>query len=49
MNKGLKTFLFIALFFVLFKGYIFFFINPSINLKPLLNQGLLSELKILII
>ena len=36
MKKGLKTFLIIALFFVLLKGYIFFFINPSIHLNPLM-------------
>ena len=37
MTKNLKVFIGIICFFVLLKGYIFFNINPSIYLNPLMN------------
>ena len=37
MRKELKLFLFVAIFFILLKGYIFFYISPSILTNP--NMG----------
>ncbi len=37
MRKGFKLFLFVAFFFVLLKGFIFFKISPSILTNP--NMG----------
>ena len=37
MSKDLKVFLGVASFFILLKGYIFFNINPSIYLNPIIN------------
>ena len=37
MKKELKVFISIAIFFIILKGYIFFFISPSILTNP--NMG----------
>jgi len=37
MSKNLKVFLGIVFFFILLKGYIFFYINPSIHLNPIIK------------
>ena len=37
MRNGLKLFLFVAVFFIFLKGYIFFYISPSILTNP--NMG----------
>ena len=37
MRKELKLFLFVAIFFIFLKGYIFFYISPSILTNP--NMG----------
>jgi len=37
MRKELKIFLGIVIFFILLKGFIFFFIGPSIHTNP--NMG----------
>ncbi len=37
MSKDFKVFLGVAVFFILLKGYIFFNINPSIYLNPIIN------------
>ena len=42
MSKDFKIFLGVISFFVLLKGYIFFNINPTMYLNPIINQQLVN-------